>query len=98
MKSIEQYGSIAAAARAIHMSYRTAWHLVNSMNSAFNGPLVETSSGGKGGGKAHVTPFGMLALQEFIKFEKEVNEYLMEKTLRFKEFLESQEKQRREDA
>ncbi len=96
LKSISELGSIAAAARAIHMSYRTAWHLVDSMNSAFSKPLVETSSGGRGGGKAKLTPFGELVLQEFFRLRKDMENYLTVKARDFKEALASAGKLERE--
>lgn len=96
LKSISELGSIAAAARAIHMSYRTAWHLVDSMNSAFSKPLVETSSGGRGGGKAKLTPFGELVLQEFFRLRKDMENYLTVKARDFKEALASGGKLERE--
>lgn len=89
LKSIKEHGSIAAAARAIHMSYRTAWHLVDSMNSAFSKPLVETSTGGRGGGKARLTPFGELVLQEFIRLLKDTESFLSAKAHHFREAVDS---------
>ena len=96
LKSISELGSIAAAARAINMSYRTAWHLVDSMNSAFSKPLVETSSGGRGGGKAKLTPFGELVLQEFFRLRKDMESYLTGKARDFKRALDSDGKLERE--
>lgn len=92
LKSISERGSIAAAARSIHMSYRTAWHLVDSMNSAFSRPLVETSTGGRGGGKARLTPLGELVLQQFFRLQKDVESYLSTKAREFKASVDSQEK------
>ena len=43
--AIDAHGSISAAARAIGMSYRRAWLLVEEMNSCFAAPLVETRPG-----------------------------------------------------
>ena len=40
------------------MSYRQAWELVDSMNKQSKKPLVETTSGGKGGGGTIVTKEG----------------------------------------
>src|SRR5258707_12835037 len=48
--AIARTGSISAAAREMKMSYRRAWLLVEAMNSAFRRPLVETLTGGEGGG------------------------------------------------
>ncbi len=55
---IDRTGSISAAARAMGMSYRRAWQLVEALNDSFNKPVVITAVGGKRGGGAHVTPFG----------------------------------------
>jgi len=43
--AIDAHGSISAAARAIGMSYRRAWLLVEEMNACFAAPLVETRPG-----------------------------------------------------
>src|SRR2546422_9085230 len=56
--AIARTGSISAAAREMKMSYRRAWLLVEAMNSAFRRPLVETLTGGEGGGGARVTKLG----------------------------------------
>lgn len=55
---IEETGSIAAAGRAMGMSYKRAWALVEEMNAAFRAPLVASARGGAGGGGAHLTSEG----------------------------------------
>jgi molybdate transport system regulatory protein len=64
VERIAQTGSISAAARAMGMSYRRAWQLVESLNRSFREPVVTTAIGGSRGGGARVTPFGarMVAL------------------------------------
>lgn len=62
-------GSISAAARAMDMSYRRAWLLVDTMNRSFRGPLVEASKGGSGGGGAQVTPLGLDVLARYRAME-----------------------------
>jgi molybdate transport system regulatory protein len=56
--AIDASGSISAAARAMGMSYRRAWQLVEAINGSFSRPVVVTATGGKRGGGARVTPFG----------------------------------------
>lgn len=56
LEAIQDTGSIAAAGRAMSMSYKRAWHLVDTMNRCFNTPLVEASKGGAHGGGAQLTP------------------------------------------
>jgi molybdate transport system regulatory protein len=58
LEAIEETGSISAAGRAMKMSYRRAWLLVDDLNRMFRGPLVEASTGGARGGGAHLTPVG----------------------------------------
>lgn len=63
LQAIEQSGSISAAARSMGMSYRRAWLLVDTMNRCFREPVVDTSTGGKGGGGAQITQFGRTVLR-----------------------------------
>ncbi|MBN8765952.1 MAG: winged helix-turn-helix domain-containing protein [Thiobacillus sp.] len=58
LEAIRDTGSIAAAGRAMGMSYKRAWHLVDTMNRCFASPLVEASKGGAHGGGASLTPLG----------------------------------------
>ncbi|MBW8306976.1 MAG: LysR family transcriptional regulator [Thiobacillus sp.] len=52
LEAIRDTGSIAAAGREMGMSYKRAWHLVDTMNRCFESPLVEASKGGAHGGGA----------------------------------------------
>jgi molybdate transport system regulatory protein len=67
--AIERTGSISAAAREMSMSYRRAWDLVETMNRCFKKPLVETVTGGKGGGGARVTAFGRDVVRRYRAME-----------------------------
>jgi len=58
LELIDETGSISAAGRAMGMSYRQAWLLIDSMNQAFHEPVTETLRGGAKGGGAAVTAFG----------------------------------------
>jgi molybdate transport system regulatory protein len=65
LQAIARTGSISAAAREMKMSYRRAWLLVEAMNAAFRQPLVETLTGGEGGGGARVTQLGEEVLRRY---------------------------------
>lgn len=65
LKAIRDESSIAAAARAIEMSYRRAWLLVDEMNRDLGSPVVETSVGGRGRGGAALTPLGLRLVEGF---------------------------------
>jgi molybdate transport system regulatory protein len=58
LELVGESGSISAAARAMNMSYRRAWLLIDGLNRCFRVPSVETQLGGTGGGGAVLTDFG----------------------------------------
>lgn len=58
LERIEATGSLAAAGRAMKMSYKRAWTLVEELNRTFDAPLVELSRGGSAHGGAVLTPLG----------------------------------------
>lgn len=62
---IRDSGSISAAGRAMGMSYKRAWSLVEEMNAAFRLPLVESARGGVGGGGARLTDTGAAVLAHY---------------------------------
>ncbi|MEX6724157.1 winged helix-turn-helix domain-containing protein [Parapedomonas caeni] len=58
LEAIRAQGSISAAGRAMGMSYRRAWLLVDTMNRCWQQPLVATAPGSAHGGGARLTEFG----------------------------------------
>ena len=48
-----------------------SWPLIDSMNRAFDQPLVERTTGGTGGGGAALTLFGADVLERYRRLEKE---------------------------
>lgn len=69
LERIRDTGSISAAGRAMTMSYKRAWMLVEEMNRAFREPLVESSRGGAKGGGAQLTPAGEVVLANYRRLE-----------------------------
>ena len=65
-------GSITQAGRAMGMSYKRAWGLVEEMNQMFREPVVSASRGGAGGGGAEVTATGRQVLAHFRALEQVV--------------------------
>lgn len=74
LETIAAAGSISGAARAMGMSYSRAWQLVDTMNSHFRAPLVETSAGGRGGGGARLTDEGREILDLYRTLEGRLND------------------------
>ena len=65
LEAIAREGSISGAGRALGMSYRRAWMLVDTMNRCFATPLVETVPGGGKGAGARVTATGEAMLAAY---------------------------------
>ncbi|WP_075340686.1 winged helix-turn-helix domain-containing protein [Tenacibaculum agarivorans] len=58
LKAIENTGSLSKAAKSINLSYKKAWHLLDSMNQSAKEPVTVNSIGGKGGGGSTLTEYG----------------------------------------
>jgi molybdate transport system regulatory protein len=87
LRSIDATGSISASARAVGMSYRRAWLLVDTMNRCFREPVVSSATGGTGGGGARLTPFGLRVLRRFEAMRAAVDRALDSELERFCELL-----------
>lgn len=70
LENILACGSISAAGRAMDMSYKRAWDLVDEINRICGHPAVERQTGGKNGGGAILTPFGMSLVARYRKIER----------------------------
>ena len=76
MALIAETGSISAAGRAMDMSYRRAWLLVDALNRMFAQPVIESQRGGKQGGGASLTAFGTELLDRYRGMEKRIADAL----------------------
>jgi molybdate transport system regulatory protein len=70
LEAIHTCGSISAAGRAMDMSYKRAWDLVDEINHICGRPAVERQTGGKNGGGAVLTPFGVSLVTRYRKIER----------------------------
>ena len=69
LELVAQTGSIRKAAAGMKMSYRKAWLLLKALEETFGAPLVSTSTGGKAGGGARLTPLGGLVASRYRNLE-----------------------------
>jgi len=70
LEAIARQGSISAAGRALGMSYRRAWVLVDGLNAVLGMPAVETATGGPGGGGAALTAAGQALIDDYRAIER----------------------------
>jgi molybdate transport system regulatory protein len=69
LEEIARSGSISAAGRALKMSYRRAWELVEDLNRHLGSNVVATAAGGSGGGGARLTPAGATLVAQYRAIE-----------------------------
>lgn len=74
LEMIAAHGSIAAAGRALGMSYRRAWRLVEAMNTGFGRPVVEAQTGGRAGGGARLSDLGADIVARYRAIERAAGE------------------------
>ena len=83
LELIAAEGSISAAARGMGMSYRRAWLLIEEANILFAAPLVESSTGGAGGGGARLTPLGHEVIAAYRDIAREAGTIVQRRLARF---------------
>ena len=71
LENIDKNGSISAAGRAMDMSYKRAWDLVDEINRICRQAAVERQTGGKNGGGAVLTAFGISLVTRYRKIERD---------------------------
>ena len=71
LEAIGREGSISAGGRALRMSYRRAWALVEELNAALGTVLVVATTGGAGGGGAKLTPAGAALVAGYRALERQ---------------------------
>jgi len=87
LSHIARTGSITSAARAMGMSYRRAWQLVESMNRSFAEPVVVTEVGGRRGGGAVVTALGKRLVKLYRAMENKASSAIATDLRRFSGYL-----------
>lgn len=70
LEAIAREGSISAAGRALGMSYRRAWNLVDDVNKVLGTPAVAAATGGQGGGGADLTEAGRGLVRDYRAVER----------------------------
>lgn len=72
LEQIHTAGSLSQAARALGLSYRRAWLLLDDINRSFDEPAVLTVTGGRRGGGAQLTSFGRQLIDGYRALERAI--------------------------
>ncbi|HVO88890.1 MAG TPA: ModE family transcriptional regulator [Casimicrobiaceae bacterium] len=70
LEAIHQTGSITSSAKALGMSYRRAWLLLEETNRCLVRPAVHTTAGGEHGGGTSLTPLGLQLVRRYRAVER----------------------------
>ena len=76
LHAIDEHGSISKAAKAVPMSYKSAWEAVDMMNSLSPEPIVCRETGGKDGGGTTITKYGERLLENYALLKDEHTRFL----------------------
>lgn len=83
LKGIQSTGSLSQAAIQMQMSYKKAWRLLDAMNKAGTSPVVETTVGGKDGGGATLTSYGIALIESYNTVNSNCAEFLKSQEAHF---------------
>ena len=78
LSTIDREGSISSAAKALGISYKSAWDAVSALNNLFSAPLVISQTGGKRGGGASLTDEGRKAMRAHRYLTDRLSEFVAE--------------------
>lgn len=72
LEAIDRLGSIKEAAKAVGLSYRTAWARIQTLETALGQPMVRSRAGGQGGGATSLTPEGRELVRVLLDLSQKV--------------------------
>ncbi len=76
LQALQDTGSITKAARTAGLSYKGAWLLLETACNLAHEPLLQTATGGAGGGGTRLTPAAMGLLDAWRTLQNEQREFL----------------------
>jgi molybdate transport system regulatory protein len=79
LEAVAEHGSLVAAAKALGVPHRTAWQRIREMEACLGVRLLETTSGGAGGGRSRLTPAALDLLERFGSLRSGLDELVRER-------------------
>lgn len=76
LEKIAEYGSINKAAKAVGISYKTAWDTIAAINSLSEKPLFHRTTGGKSGGGTTLTDYGKEIIRTYRIIQEQHDKFL----------------------
>jgi molybdate transport system regulatory protein len=72
LETIQEQGSINAAAKTLKMGYRSMWGRLRKMEKRLGKPLLERHKGGAEGGHSDLTPEALEMIDKFKRLRQEI--------------------------
>lgn len=76
LQALDECGTMTQAAKTVGLSYKATWEMIATMNNLSILPLVNSVSGGLGGGGTTVTPYGKDFIQNYFVLKEEYERFL----------------------
>ena len=89
LEYIDKLGSITKAAKKMNISYKTAWDTLNNINNVSDTPIIESISGGQGGGGSKLTEKGRKLVEIYRIIEEEQQKFVDNLKIKIDDFDES---------
>lgn len=74
LEAVGETGSISSAASRMNVSYRRAWDKIHECEERLGVKLVDTQTGGTGGGGSQLTPAAIDYIERFHRFADHLND------------------------
>ncbi len=74
LDAVERHGSILAAAKELHMSYRAVWGKIKATEERLGQPLLTRKVGGARGGGSDLTPLAKTVVGRFRTLQTRIKE------------------------
>jgi len=78
LQAVADTGSISQAAQQMEVHYRTAWQKIHEMEERLGQKLIDTQTGGKGGGGAILTPTAQTYVAQFTQFSQRIEQFVQD--------------------
>ena len=75
LERVDEFKSLRQATISMEMAYSKAWRVIKTAEQRLGFPLLTSTTGGRGGGGAELTPQARDFLQRFRKLEEAVRGY-----------------------
>ena len=79
LAAVDETGSLSRAAERLHVPYRTAWHKLKAIEVRLGVRLLESQSGGPGGGGSSLTPEAHELIRRFRRVGQGVSELVSQR-------------------